>query len=210
MFRFLTLLLGFSFSLYSSPIPVSQLDEQVLDAFIPEIMQELEQDVVVQNDGRTRRGTREYGYSYFRLENKNYTLAPIPDFLQSLGEKVCEELGYAPHYFNNVILSFYEKGYFLEPHEDVNDSMPNLKGYFFDENVFGIVVEADETGHLYFVKDEVNRIPQLNLKPVYELEEKNGTVYCLCGPFRKFPFFHGVTKVSNRRISVTFRTVNFF
>lgn len=173
-------------------------------------MQEVEQEFALQNDARTRRGTREFGYSYFGLENKDYTLRPIPVFLQELGGIVCQKLGYVSEPFTNVILSVYEKGYYLEPHEDVNDSMPMLKGYFFDENVFGIIIEPDETGHLYFVKDEANRIPRLNLDPVYTLDEKIGTVYCLRGPFRKFPFSHGVTKVSKRRISITFRKVIFF
>lgn len=191
------------------PIPVGKLDESILDPFLPFITQELNKEFALQNDGRTRRCTREYGYSFFRLENGDYTLSPIPPFFQELGELVCKEFGYPSDTFTNVILSYYDQGYHLEPHEDINDSMPIQKGYFFDEQVFGIVIEADATGHLFFVKDEINRIPLLTLEPVYHLQEEKGTIYCLEGPFRKFPYFHGVTEVTNKRISITFRKVIF-
>ena len=95
----------------------------------------------------------------------------------------------------------------MEPHIDRHQSMG--KDYFFEDKVYGIIIEPDETGHLYFIKDETNRFPPLDSDPIYSLEEKRGTVFCLQGPYRKAPYFHGVSEVSKRRISITFRTVDF-
>jgi hypothetical protein len=41
------------------------------------------------------------------------------------------------------------------------------------------------------------------------LNEEVGTVYLLNGKYRRQPYFHGVSKVKDLRISVTFRSVIF-
>lgn len=188
------------------PFPVGQLDSEVLERFYPQIMEEITKEFSLQNDGRTHRNTREYGYSFFKMENGDFSYVPPPAFLNALGYEICKALGHAPEEFTNIILSLYEEGFHLEPHVDINATDPH-QGYYFDENVYGIIIEADSTGHLYFVRDEVNWVPPLNLEPVYSLEERPGVIFCLQGKYRKFPYFHGVSKISKRRISLTFRKV---
>lgn len=190
-------------------IPQAQLDPQILAQFTPLIMAEIEKTFSHQNDGRTRRDTREYGYSFFKMERGDFSYSPPPPFFQELGAHICKALGHEPVEFTNIILSRYEKGFHLEPHVDVNAK--NLYGdgsFYFDENVYGLVIEPDPTGHLYFVKWEGEGLrPPLNLEPVFSIDEHQGTIFCLQGDLRKTPYFHAVSPVSQHRISITFRTV---
>ena len=72
----------------------------------------------------------------------------------------------------------------------------------------GFIIEPDPTGHLYFAKWEgKGMIPPLDIEPIYSLKEEAGAIFCLEGAFRQTPYFHAVSPVSNRRISITFRTV---
>jgi hypothetical protein len=141
------------------------------------------------------------------MENGDFSYSPPPEFFNELGHILCQSLGHAPQEFTNIILSSYEGGFHLEPHIDINSSDHPNKDYYFDENVYGIIIEADATGHLYIALDEENMIPPLDLPHVYAVDERPGTVFCLQGRYRKAPYFHGVTKVSKRRISITFRRV---
>ena len=106
-----------------------------------------------------------------------------------------------------MILSYYGPGFHLEPHVDVNIDNRENDPFYFNEKVYGIVIEPDEEGNLYFVKWDEEGLPPLGLEPVYNLSEKVGSVFCLEGPFRHQPYFHGVSDIKNRRISITFRTV---
>jgi hypothetical protein len=193
----------------SAPFPISTLDKHILNVYLPDIFLEVEKTFVLQDDGRTRRNTREYGFSFFKLEQDDYTYIPPPDFLQELGAHICSAFGHPPQPFTNIIVSLYEEGFHLEPHIDTHAAMPNRRAYFFTDRVYGIIIEADASGHLFFVKDEEHAIPPLNLEPVYELEEEKGMIFCLEGVLRTAPFFHGVTPVTNRRLSITFRSVIF-
>ncbi len=188
-------------------LPQSRLDPQVFEKFYPEVLNEIEKELFVrQNDGRTLRDTREYGYSFHKTENSDFSFTPIPSYLQMLGNAVCEALGHPPQEFTNVIVSLYPRGFHLEPHFDRNAIDPR-RGCYFDEKVYGLVIEPDATGHLYFVRDDQNYIPPLDLEPILSIDEKAGTVYCLEGESRYLPYFHAISNVSNRRISVTFRNV---
>jgi hypothetical protein len=190
-------------------LPQSQLAPEILSHYVPLINEEIKKVFAHQDDGRTRRDTREYGYSFFKMENNDFTYSPPPSFFQELGTHICQALGHEPVEFTNIILSLYEEGFHLEPHVDVNvkDLYKNCT-FYFDENVYGIVLEADPTGHLYFVKWEgEGLVPPLNLEPIYALEEYPGMIFCLQGPLRQSPYFHAVSTVSKRRISITFRTV---
>ncbi len=190
-----------------NPIEQKQLDPLILQKFYPAIMNEIEKEFAHQEDSRTKRNTRTYGYSFFKMENNDFNFTPVPEFLQILGQHICESLGHPKVEFTNVILSMYEEGFYLEPHVDTNPSdFPN-KNYHFDENVYGLIVEPDSTGHLYFIRHDNDLVPPLDLPILYSLEEHPGTIFCLKDSLRKAPYFHGVTSVSKRRISLTFRTV---
>lgn len=197
----------FESTMQSNPFPIGQLDPEILDRFYPEIMEEVEKEFSLQNTDRTICNTREYGYSFFKMENGDFSYSPPPQFLQDLGIEVCKALNQPPENFTNIILSLYIEGFHLEPHIDINASDAHDKGYYFDENVYGVIIEADPTGHLYFIRDEENSVPPLNLDPLYSIEEKPGSIFCLQGDYRKAPYFHGVSEVTKRRISITFRKV---
>jgi len=189
-------------------LPVSKLHSEILDEFMPFILNEVEKEFQNQDDSRTKRNTREYGYSFFKMENNNFDYASPPLFFQKLGEHICEAFGHPKVEFTNIILSVYESGYYLEPHVDVNDKdRYGDAQFYFGEQVYGLIVEADETGHLYFVEWHDGLKPPLDLAPVYTVNEEPGSIFCLEGGFRKSPYFHGVSNVSQKRISITFRTV---
>jgi hypothetical protein len=208
--RFLYLVMFTFYWLHADPIPIGVLDQEILDEFIPQVISEVAKEFKHQNDGRTRRDTREYGFSFFKMLNGDFSYDPPPAFFQELGKHVCIALGHEPpKEFTNIILSLYGKDYHLEPHVDV--SIKNLYGnapFYFSERVYGAIIEADPTGHLYFAKWEGEGLaPSLDINPVFSLQEQTGTIFCLEGDFRYKPYFHAVTSVSKQRISLTFRTV---
>jgi hypothetical protein len=193
-------------SINANPFPIAEIDPEILDYFYPMVMEEINKEFAHQNDSRTHRDTREYGYSFFQMENGDFNYTPPPEFLNALGNEICHAFGHPSKEFTNIILSFYDEGFHLKPHIDTNSSSPHRE-YYFDEKVYGIIIEADPNGHLYFIRDDVNTIPPLDCDPIYSLDEKPGTIFCLQGLYRRAPYFHGVSKVSNRRISITFRKV---
>ncbi len=179
-----------------------------LQKYTDQIMQEATREGATQDDGRTQRKTVEYGYSFFKLEKGKRDYTPPPKFLQELGKKACQVLGHeAPAAFTNIILSVYNSGYHLEPHVDVDQTT----GYdfWFSERVYGVVVQPDTTGHLYLAEYEGDGPVPLDLQHTYDLDEQVGTVFCLQGEQRHGPCYHGVTNISDHRISLTFRTVEF-
>lgn len=195
--------------IFGGSLPEGKLEAELLAPYIPLVMEELSKEFSLQNTSRTQRCTREYGYRFFELEKGNKEFTPIPEFFQKLGDEICKGLGHPPQTFMNVILSIYDEGFHLEPHMDIYEKMPfSNRDYFFGENVYGIVIEPDSSGHLYFVTTE-EALPPLGLDPIYSLEEVVGSIYCLSGPFRRFPYFHGVSRVAKQRITITFRTVCF-
>ncbi len=99
---------------------------------MPQII-EVSKEFRHQDDGRTRRDTREYGFSFFKMLEGGDSYDPPPLFLQELGRDICRVLGHEPpSEFNNIILSYYEKGFYLEPHVDSD--------LYFSERVYGIII----------------------------------------------------------------------
>ncbi|MCH9633548.1 MAG: hypothetical protein S4CHLAM7_02760 [Chlamydiae bacterium] len=191
------------------PIPLSNLAPDVLASFESQILSEVQSEVTTQNDQRTHRSTREYGYSFFKMEKNDFSYTPPPEFLQKLGAEVAKSLKQEPTEFTNIILSVYNKSFHLEPHVDVSkkDRYGDAQ-FYFGENVYGLVVEPDPTGHLYFVEwNDKSLAPPLNLEKIYEVPEEKGSTFCLQGDYRESPYFHGVSEVTHQRISLTFRTV---
>jgi len=202
------LIWGTLFSSPSSPFPVGILDPQVLDELMPQITEEIAKEFSHQNDSRTRRDTRQYGFNFFKMLNGDFSYTPPPEVYQQLGAHLCKAFGHEPVEFTNIILSVYEKGFRLEPHVDVSAKTPYKDApFYFGERVYGIVIEPDLTGHLYFAKWEGDGLAPLDMMPVYSINEQVGSIFCLEGAFREAPYFHGVSSVSNHRITLTFRTV---
>ncbi|MEI8365459.1 MAG: hypothetical protein WCF65_03480 [Parachlamydiaceae bacterium] len=199
-----------AFTYGSSPIPQGMLDPQLLDEFMPFIRAEITREFTHQEDSRTHRDTLHYGFNFFKMLSGDFSYDSPPEFLQHLGTHICYAFGHEPPAeFTNIILSVYDKGFYLEPHVDV--SIKDLYGnapFYFGERVYGIVIEPDPTGHLYFSKWEGGGlVPPLDIESIYSVEEQAGTIFCLEGDFRQTPYFHAVSPVSNHRISITFRTV---
>ena len=190
-------------------LPIAEINSTIVATTLAKVMADLEDESYwhQQADHRTQRITRQYGYDYFKLEEGDFSKMPIPSYLQLLGDKVSKALGEPRPDFSNVIVSLYQPGFSLEPHEDTNILMAEDKGYYFDDRVYGVVLQADPQGHLYFVYDETCEIPELDTPHILDVEESPGLCFCLQGKFRQRPYFHGVSQVANQRVSVTFRKV---
>lgn len=188
----------------NAELPQTQLAEEILERFCPLILEELEKEVKVQDNGRTLRATCEYGYSFFKMKQGDFSYRDPPQYLVELGNHVAEALGDEPPLFSNYIISYYGPGYYLKPHIDIAVEDSSDYDFYFGENVYGLILEADKEGHLYIAhKNEEEK-----LESIYEVNEERGTVFCLKGRYRHAPFLHGVKKVANSRISITFRSVH--
>lgn len=210
-------------------IPVCSLEPALISS-VSEKLKELFQNQHLfhsQKDERTIRDTIQYGYNFFKLEQGDLTYAPIPEFLHDLGNEILAAFGFENVLpFDNVIISVYESGYHLEPHEDTDivresnnsinlnqhytDRMENRKEYAFAENIFGVVIVADGSGRFYILHDPSSTNSTVSIEKaetVFELNESPGVAFMLSGEARRRPFLHGVSEVCDRRVSVTFRHV---
>ncbi|MBY0462618.1 MAG: hypothetical protein K2Q34_05515 [Alphaproteobacteria bacterium] len=155
---------------------------------------------------------------YFNLVKGDNAFTKIPPYLMDLcGVSIdafgpLYKLGNAEDYLN-VIISVYHKDYQLEPHVDVDFSDRITDGkfvdFYFGKNVIGVVLRPDSKGQFYIIESSAEK-PQHDLSHAIRLDEKPGTAFLLTGPLRRKPYYHGVSLVENSRISVTFRTVQFF
>jgi hypothetical protein len=164
-----------------------------------------------QNTQHTLRETFNFGYDYFSMADGDHTKTAIPDYLKELCQYCIDAFGEQHQLddhqkYENVIVSIYHAGYCLEPHMDVDISDNITDGkevdFYFGENVLGVILQPDIEGKFFIT--ETNNMSELN-----HLNEEVGTVYLLNGKYRRQPYFHGVSKVKDLRISVTFRSVIF-
>jgi hypothetical protein len=172
----------------------------------------------VQSTSSTKRETYNFGYDYFNLVKGDNTFTKIPPYLMDLCGVSIDAFG-SPYNFEkaedylNVIISVYHKDYQLEPHVDVDFSDRITDGKFVDfcfgETVIGVVLRPDSKGQFYIIESSAEKA-QLDLNHTIRLDEKPGTAFLLTGPLRRKPYYHGVSLVKDLRISVTFRTVQFF
>jgi hypothetical protein len=188
-------------------LPMGQLSPQVLQEFQPKIRELLDKaDIHLQDDTRTKRKTLEYGYRFHNMVEKDFSYKIPPQLLIDLGDAVCDALHEPPESFSNYIVSLYEPGFQLEPHADADLSNLQEYGFYFDEKIFGVIIEPDPSGSLYLAHYDGNDFPPpLDLNPRYPLPEKPGTVFVLKGEYRHKPYYHGVSGISKSRITVTFR-----
>lgn len=194
---------------FNTNLPTAHLKKNNTDYFSKIFNKLIDKNFEHQNNGRTNRKTLEYGYSYFRLEqgDKHY-VEPIPE-LSALGEIVCAALGHEPVLFNNFIISLYEKDFNLEPHVDIHKKSPQNFDFYFGDRIYGVILEADSSGNFYFTHFSKIGFPPIDNPVIHQLEESPGIVFCLENELRHEPYFHGVSKIANQRLSVTFRTVHY-
>jgi hypothetical protein len=170
-----------------------------------------------QTGPQTHRFMFEFGYKYADLiaGKRSFTLIPQP--LKYFLTVVLCELKKVTHLqsvnaedFTNCILSVYGPGDALEPHIDVAPQTYSQKyNFYFGEGVIGVVLQPDESGKFYLIEAIDGQKPDALSVPKKELKEKLGTVFLLQGKERFYPYYHGVSRVQNQRISLTFRTVHF-
>ncbi len=165
----------------------------------------------------TTRRTRNYGYDFDLLKEGDRTFADFPPALFRLCAETILQLETvtgkklpAPEAFTNCIVSDYEPDFRLKPHIDVNrDRAERFNSGFYFGPVIGVVLIADTLpkntppssprGTLYLLDEKKQKHP---------LDEVDGMAFLLDGPNRdRYP--HGVDVVHTRRLSVTFRTVEF-
>lgn len=165
----------------------------------------------------TIRKTYSFGYDYFSLHNGDRTFTEIPKFIEELCQHCIESLdtdGSLGNYkeYTNIIVSIYEAGYCLQPHIDVDHreqiSDGKMVDFYFGSQLFGVILEADQEGRLYFVKSDSDTDFSQS-KKIVELDETAGMTFLISGDLRHKPYYHGVSKVIKSRVSVTFRTVKF-
>ena len=187
------------------------LSQGLINQILPQVRELLKVGQVRrQDDGRTNRLTLQYGYDFFKLQDGDREFVDVPEVLVDLGEAILKAFGKPLDPFSNIIISEYKPGYSLEPHADTDVSKGEGKGYYFEEDVYGVILETDPTGHLYFIYDEkAESSPDLGQTPIFEMEEAPGICFCLNGDIRTAPYFHGVSEVSKSRISITYRRVQF-
>lgn len=198
-------------------IPLSKINSESVDTVMKYLQKDNNKKIAFQKTSKTMRKTYSLGYDYFALSDGIDTFTPIPDYLKMLCQECIHsfskeyQLGKAEDYLN-VIVSFYEPGYRLEPHVDVDFSDRITDGkhvnFYFGENVLGIILQADPTGKLYFLKSDEESLLD-NQEKFLELNEFSGMTYLLNQHLRRKPFYHGVSQVTEHRLSVTFRTVKF-
>jgi hypothetical protein len=198
-------------------IPTAKLDQQNINQVIMHLNHYKKSTAAkLQNTNATLRETYNFGYDYFAMTRGDYSSTEIPNFLTDLCQHCIGSFGNPNHLgnyqeYNNVIVSMYYEGYCLEPHVDVdiNDQITDGQkvDFYFGENVLGVVLVADSEGKFYISEDSSENYPN---KSIFSyLDEEEGTVFLLQGKYRRYPYLHGVSKVKNKRISVTFRTVYF-
>ena len=204
-----------------NPLPrgvLPPLQVSIAQSFVELLL--AQQRPLYQITAETNRMSYSFGYDYFRMEVGDYTYAPIPGPLQVLLREGLESLKAVakvknsnPQAYQSCIVSIYQTGGQLEPHVDVDSpkdtSLVNPRDFFFGDEVIGVILEADRDGKFYLLESKSEGPQSYDRNRAIYLDEEAGTVFLLSGPRRRAPFFHGVSPVKGRRISVTYRTVSF-
>ena len=80
---------------------------------------------------------------------------------------------------------------------------PNLQ-------VLGVVLVPDEEGHLQYQHHPAKgEKPPPDSPVLFALPEEVGTCFCMQGQVRHWPYYHSVSAVAQKRVSLTIRTTHF-
>lgn len=194
----------------------SILDPLLIDAVLaklPSYNQYLWKD----SNGKTKRITINFGYSFIELEQNKKKYIEMPQEIEALKQaafkKVCSQVPKVKDasFFDNVIITIYEKGHFLEPHVDVDadDTKAPPRNFYFEDPILDVILVPDETSSLSFTYHDKPGKPSMSDPVILKAIEKKGEVCILEGKLRSKPYFHYVPPASKLRISVTFRKVTF-
>lgn len=163
------------------------------------------------------RCTINYGWNFVALESGEKQFIDLPEEIASIRSAVHDVLRpqlatpSAPEDFDNVIVTIYGQGEAIVPHIDRDGRHESGKNvaYHFGETILGVILQADSTGRLKFIRHHGEGKPLLEAAPYMELNEKSGLAFLFQGKLRHFPYFHAVSTVTNLRMSITFRTTHF-
>ena len=189
-------------------LPTALIDREFIDYAKTMLRQTVlgSAEIETQNTAKTQRNTYNFGYNYRRLQKGDRSQTPIPGFLFNLCQKALCGLKRSAgiklpdaSLYTNCIVSVYGPGFKLQPHIDVNQELATKRGmdFYFDDNIIGVVLQADRHGSLYLQDHHGKSWP---------VREENGTAFLLSGPTRHCP--HGVNEVAVERLSATFRIVH--
>lgn len=198
-----------------SPIPTTIVKSELTNLAKDFINTKLQYyEYVQQTTPNTNRLTYNFGYSYFKLQVGDQSFVDIPECFINLLQQALNQLNdiavirnLDATTYKNCIVSIYGKNDKLEPHIDVVDSPK--RNFYFGDDVIGIVIEPDSEGKFYILKSESSQSPIYNSNTAMHVDEQAGSAFLLGGINRKFPYYHGVSPVAKKRVSITFRTVCF-
>lgn len=170
-----------------------------------------------QRDHKTRRQTLNFGYDFVKLRQGNQSYSPIPIAIQELRQEAVKALQNKTDKalppasaFQNCIISIYGAGDRLEPHIDTDRPGLDKYGFCFGDDIIGVILESDRTGKFFIQSSPLNsKRPVFDNQQAFILPEHDGMTFLLNGEARRMPYFHGVKPVEKRRISLTFRSVEF-
>jgi len=180
------------------------------------LMGSTEQPSHRQNSPHTHRTTIEFGCAYRELKKGKRQFSNPPPAISLLFDYARQALLKShgasisiPENFDNCILSCYQTGDQLQPHIDIDEKsyQDGRTAFYFGEPIIGLVLQSDSTGCLYLQHHTGASIPVYDPETAAHLEEKNGLAFIFTHEARHAPYYHGVSPVTNSRISLTYRTL---
>jgi hypothetical protein len=203
-----------------SELPTTKIDPALIrrtNKLLPDAIRAVEPQR--QDSTNSTRLVHQFGYNALKLLHGDRTRTPIPGFLQHLcGVAIGQFNGKGGKQlppvenFTNCLISDYRRGQKLGAHIDEHATQKRSHGktpeFFFGDDIVGVILKADASGRLYFIESDK---PHPAYKPdkAVHVPEEDGVAFLMTGDLRREPFSHGVTKVEDRRVSVTYRTVHF-
>uniref|UniRef100_A0A7S4G1S8 Fe2OG dioxygenase domain-containing protein n=1 Tax=Eutreptiella gymnastica TaxID=73025 RepID=A0A7S4G1S8_9EUGL len=166
--------------------------------------------------GSLSRKTINFGWDFVGLERGEKTWIEFPEEIATLRDAVVAAL--APHapgpgaQYDNVIVSIYGPGEGLQAHFDRDERADRgiSRIYYFGEQVLGVVLVPDEEGHLQYQHHPAKgEKPPPDSPVLFALPEEVGTCFCMQGQVRHWPYYHSVSAVAQKRVSLTIRTTHF-
>ncbi len=166
--------------------------------------------------GRVTRRTINYGWDFVAMEENKSFYREVPEGISLIRKKLAETFssrlpeGTLPESFDNIIVTFYGPGQFIDPHcdRDGEDGLyQKMRRHIFGESIIGVILEPDRSGCLSFYYHEGPVKPSFSHPVHFRLPEKAGSAFLMQGASRHRPYYHGIPPVLRRRVSLTMRQV---
>jgi hypothetical protein len=170
-------------------LPTVQLDQSMIDMTRNLVVRTVFNTNAVQRQetAQTIRTTYEFGYNYMAMKRGDFSFTQIPLFLKNLCAETIQAFNSAgqnslpsPEDFTNYIISIYQPGFKLQPHVDDHATKMRSKGksgYYFGDDVIGVVLKADTQGALYFIESPDDDDPVYDATRAPPLQERDGMAF---------------------------------